>query len=285
MKKKTLLYGLTTVCLITGLGFASSSYTGTEKQVAASNKEIVNESITKEVIHDRMLNSIDNFKTVKGSFTYKSNISKSDFTVDYMIKSQTNAASYNKITNNLDKSVVIKRNNGKTEIEQDENNKTYKEYGLNVSVTEHNNELKKFKDRVQTNGKGETVVKYRNDPSFMGVAGNSIFPQEIGFSFLSDYSKWEITNSEQFLGLDSVVIEGSLDEYMSAKLHSDRFKLIVEKSTGILLKAEVFNTNNEVELSIITHDIKINGPVDNTKLNSVEPPGYTKRDLFSNGKQ
>lgn len=62
-----------------------------------------------------MLNTIDHFKTVKDSFTYKSNISKADFTVDYMIKSQTNAASYKNITNNVDKSVVTKRNDGKTE--------------------------------------------------------------------------------------------------------------------------------------------------------------------------
>ncbi|MFH0346692.1 hypothetical protein ACHADS_09035 [Bacillus vallismortis] len=70
---------------------------------------------------------------------------------------------------------------------------------------------------------------------------------------------------------------------MSAKLGADKFKLLVHESSGILLKAEVFNSpNEELVLSINTHNIKINGEVDNSKLSSKEPPGYTKRELNQN---
>lgn len=233
---------------------------------------------TKELIHNRMINTIDNFKTATGSFTYMSKVSGANFTVDYDIRNNQSPASYKKITDNRSKSVIVQRNDGKAQVELDENKKEYVKYNLNVVDDEK--EVKSFNSRFIKNEKGEKVIKYRHDPTHMGVAGNSIFPQELGFSFLNNYSLWKISEQVNFLDLNAFVIEGTLDEYMGAKLGADKFKLLVHESSGILLKAEVFNSSNkEVVLLINTHNIKINGGVDNSKLSSKEPPGYVKREL------
>jgi hypothetical protein len=245
--------------------------------LAESDKSI---NTTKELIHNRIINTIDNFKTATGSFTYMSKVSGANFTVDYAIRNNQNPASYKKITNNHNKSVKVQKNDGKAQVELDENKKEYVKYDLNVLGNVKDKEVKNFSSRFIKNEKGEKVIKYRHDPTHMGVAGNSIFPQELGFSFLNNYSLWKITEQVNYLDLNAVVIEGTLDEYMSAKLGADKFKLLVHESSGILLKAEVFNSSNEeVVLSIDTHNIKINGEVDNSKLSSKEPPGYAKREL------
>lgn len=267
-----------TIAIFTALGIVTSgvgigiSYTNSQTAKAAISQV----DITKEEIQNKMVNSIDYFDTVKGSFTYHANHSNAHYTVDYQVRLGQNPSSYTKLkTSEKDRDMKF---DGENLIILDNKNKKYEQYKIDKNELKTNLKGTSAKARYNKNSAGKVEgVTLRRDPSFMGVASDTIFNQNIALGFLEDHSKWNIITEENYLGLNAVIIEGELNSYYQQKHGAKTFKLWVHKDTGILLKMEEYNIKNETVYYIRTDSIKINDTLENEKLKTEVPVGYTKQ--------
>lgn len=219
MKKSKLLIGLFTASvLVTSIGVT------TYKDEIVKANQLVEQSMSKEEIHTLMLNSIDNYKTVKGTFEYKSKAGNFDYEINYKVKTQGNPASKIKITskdnnNDVHESLFVE---GKlTEVTH--KNKSFEETGV-ITGRFDKEKYKTPRDRYGKQN-GEALFIRRQDPSFMNMAAASLFPQNVGLGYLENYNNWEITGNGNFLNLDVVIIEGKLNEYYQEKHQAENFKL------------------------------------------------------------
>lgn len=211
----------------------------------------------KEEIHTKMLNSIDHFDRVKGSFTYHSDAANYEYLVEYNVNVKNTPSSHVKIrsTNNEYLEHSFSQDTGVVSL--DHKQKAFKKH----EVAEFNQVPlnKNVKSRYTTTPQGEKVYNSRLDPTFMNMASLSVFPQDFGLGFLEDYSKWEITsNNEKVNGHEVTTIEGVLNESYQQRHQTKTFKMWVHTSTGILLKMEEYNKDGKATEYVITHDIKIN---------------------------
>lgn len=236
-----------------------------------------------------MLNSIDYFDTAEGSFEYYSKRANSVMLINYSIDIP-NQLSYNStscVSNHEDVAEYIFNNgNGKTIINK---NKQFTEYEL-PKLDRESDTLKnvKPKDRYKTN---KTVI---DDPSeapltrstlLLGPSQDSLCNQNVALGFLQNYNSWNISGEETYLGLDAVKITGQSNDYYANRFGKN-FEMLVEKNTGILLKFEVFNSQDDVGTSLITREIKIDKNINLNKLNK-DLTGYknvTVKELGSNNK-
>ncbi|GAE48197.1 hypothetical protein JCM21738_5282 [Mesobacillus boroniphilus JCM 21738] len=113
---------------------------------------------------------------------------------------------------------------------------------------------------------GETSFIRKADPAHMGVAATSLLPQDFAGGFMEDPANWNIVGNEEVAGVQTVVIEGTLDEYYSSKYNGGNFKLNVDPNTGILLQMEVRDKAGELKRSLKTSSIKINGTLDESSF-------------------
>lgn len=109
---------------------------------------------------------------------------------------------------------------------------------------------------IDENGVNNYVM--RNDHTNMELARCILSPQEMTFSFLSDFTKWDIVRTEAVLERESYVIHGENDEYMSQKLGTATFTIWADMETGIILKYEGYNESGEVVDYIYVDEIQIN---------------------------
>jgi hypothetical protein len=117
---------------------------------------------------------------------------------------------------------------------------------------------KVFYDRVVVGGNGEKSYYYRPDLTNTAIAQQSIFPQAIVMATLYDLDSWKICSVESYLGRSAIEIEGIIsDEEYSDKILVDRFKMIVDITTGIMLDFEGFSPTGELSQFIRTTDIRV----------------------------
>jgi outer membrane lipoprotein-sorting protein len=271
VKKKTIAIfaALGIVTSVTGIGF---SITNTDSVKAAVSQI----DVTKEQIQNKMVNSIDYLDTVKGSFTYHADHNNTHYTVDYQVKLGENPSSNTKLkTDEKDRDMKF---DGENLLILDNKNKKYEQFKIDKNDLKTNLKGTSAKDRYKkdSSGKVEGVI-LRRDPSFMGIASDTIFNQNVALGFLEDYSKWDIVGEETYMGLNAVVIKGELNNYYQQKHGAKTFKIWVHKETGILLNMEEYDSNNKIVYYIRTDNIKINGTLDNEKFKTDVPVGYTKK--------
>ncbi|KPU46052.1 hypothetical protein OXPF_05330 [Oxobacter pfennigii] len=137
----------------------------------------------------------------------------------------------------------------------------------------------KAKDRYNKDINGNKTILLRVDQAHMGIAQRSLFPQDIAASFLQDYSKWDITGEEKYLNYDVYKVEGTLESYLSEKLGGNRFKMLVEKNTGILLKYEVFGEDNILNTTLETTLFKLNADIDDKDFVKENAAEYTAKKM------
>ncbi|MCM1006945.1 MAG: hypothetical protein NC485_03280 [Ruminococcus flavefaciens] len=204
----------------------------TQKYVTAAKNSAFDSLEAKSYIYHMMLNSVDYFNTAEGSMTYAMNI-------DYPV--------YINFQTDIDKQVAYESEsqNGKKIMEVfvadgmeyvvDSDNLTYdsSSKGIPIEFCISDN------DRVISLDDGETLAVNRNDITNLGISGNScLFPQSYAMSHLVDFSSWEISGRENILGRECVLINGTYE--------GNQFKMYVDLNTGILLKYENFNANDEL---------------------------------------
>lgn len=105
-----------------------------------------------------------------------------------------------------------------------------------------------------------------------------LFNQELQ-SYLKDYEKWNIQGEEDYLNRKAIYITGSLG--FTSKNGSNKFELLVDKSTGIVLKLNFLNKDNKIISSLITTDIIL----DKTIESSIFEKGTSGYNKYSSGEE
>jgi hypothetical protein len=210
-----------------------------------------NKILSQKDVHYLMLNSMDYFKTAKGSIEFKS---KDEYEpkVEYLVKNdKKNPIGYEKRKNTV--KIAIK---GSFKTFDAKTNQVVRETGYE-GYTEVNEFDKKIKNRYTTLD-GKPLYRYRDDHPIVGISKGSLFPQEIATNFLKDYKNWKIEKQDlKFLGRTSLLISGTLEENNARKFQGEDFEFWIDKQTGILLSYEIYNANGDSVEYIRTKEIFI----------------------------
>jgi hypothetical protein len=105
---------------------------------------------------------------------------------------------------------------------------------------------------------GVPIYYYRNDLTNCDYAAVSIFPQTLAFGLLANFEDWEIVDTDTYLGRNVIIIQGEIsDPVYSEKINSSTYELFVDVETGIVLEFVGYDfSGNETE-SIKTTDISV----------------------------
>lgn len=218
--------------------------TNTDKTTSAITGESFKNPKTQ--IYNKMLNSIDFFSTVELSAIVHMGATEK-LTIDYYSNLDTSSA-YEAV---YDSGKLIRETFAKTG-----------NYFLNsvnhIEKTYDNNYLGIYKrsdtpyipleERIvyfEETKDGLPGYTYRRNITNCPLASYSIVPQEITFSYLADFERWNITNDNtEFLGRKCVEIEGTPTPYTGKKHNCQSFKMLVDEATGILLKFEGYQNGS-----------------------------------------
>jgi len=255
----------------------------TVKVNAATNevqqkKEIANSLDLKnqEAIQERMLNSYQFFNSVKGSFHYASKDVGFDYTVNYQLKWKNKMVKYYVKTVENNKNAIDELSYDAGELKTIYPNvKKYEKIKLDIK---NKGEFKKIGEVVVRNSDGTKEYRYPETQLYLGMAENSLHSKEIAVGFLEEKNLWTVKRTEQLLGRQVVVIEGTLNPYYQEKLMADTFTLWMDQSTGILMKYETIRNGEIIDL-LETTNIKID---EEFEVETVAIP--TTYDIYTPGK-
>ena len=249
-----------------------SSNMAVDGEKAQQEETIVNDqSLTKQNIFNKMLNSVDYYQSVYGSFEV-SNAAFGDQTVSYQAGLE-DKVSYQKIEGTgIDQEQYYQNNE---QIKYDNKARTYRVSAVAEFVEEP--QLRSGA-RITENEDGTKNYFYRGDVTHTGFASSmSLLPQEMAFGFLEDFSLWEITGTETYLGREAVRIEGLTEEAYGDKLSVESFVFLVDRATGILLRYDGYDQDGALTDSMHTTQIAIDqGLSINLNARSNKYEGYTE---------
>jgi hypothetical protein len=259
---------------------ASTYYIFSQKVETASADTNSTDDQAKQIVQDKMLNSIDNFKSARGSFRYYAKLDNVDNnTIDFDVKLNGKPVSYVKDTSKDGQYNVETTFDGDTRLSVDNKDKSYGESG--VAKGDGKSPSKSAQHRYLKDKKGKRIgVILRQDPSEMGIASSVLYNQNVALGILEDYNKWNIDKEETFLGFPVTVISGELPEDYKPRFEGTSFKILMEKDTGIILSLEVYNDAKEVVAAITVNNIKVNSnysATDEEKFKIKVPKGFKER--------
>lgn len=277
----------------------TDNYNFTESLSSLSNntgritiKEVPVEKLTAETKQDyyhKILNSIDYFNTVSG--TFKTNSLSHDGTetvVSYQVD-MINNLSYEKVEGTNDKSetyvspnrIVELNNLDKSIYTANQTHTKISELAMFNDVLQTKDDIKKaktvlnstFEDtkRITTDENGDKHYLNRVDPTNLCISSSyTLFPQGMVFGYLGDHDLWKITDETTYLGRAAVIIEGTAGEY-GKKFNTSTFEMTVDKETGILLKHCGYDDDGNLSEYIETTKISFDQP----NVKTYEPDNYS----------
>ena len=223
-----------------------------------------------------MLNSIDYFNSVSGIFvTSLANAEGLETTIqfDTDVPSQT---SYEKFSNDkvnmeayFEKITLTTCDNLKRNIE---------------SIRSMALPADGIKPRIEIEKDGIKNYIYREEKTNLHYGAISIHSQDLTFGLLGDFSLWDIADYEIIQGRNCVKVTGKADEYYGTKLNMQSFILKVDIQTGIVIKFESFDSNNNLSQYLYTKELNIDSGTSVKKLSIEEYATYEifdKADLNS----
>lgn len=183
-------------------------------------------------IYNKMLNSIDYFNNV--SLTMETSMLGDGITtVEYTFDIQSGTAY--QAEKNGDTAISETYSEGGNMILVNNLARTYTQNYL-PTYTRSDTPYIPLESRVTTAEDGIPTYTYRRNITNCPLASYSVVPQEIAFSYLKDFDKWDITDDDvTFLDRSCVKITGSPSPYIAAKHNIDSFSMVVDSATGILL--------------------------------------------------
>ncbi|MEG2656909.1 MAG: hypothetical protein RSA29_14535 [Clostridium sp.] len=229
----------------------------------------------KELIHYKILNSIDFFSSVEGQFN-TFNIFFSDATVTYAIDIKNKKSHVT--TNEEGKDLDYTYNNGKA-VELNNLEKNYREIKCNYNENalsninaQRNNITEKDDITANIQIKDLNRLKPRQRYDFTGVllgrsyelfsgTGISILSQGIMVCSMNDYSKWDIEGEETFLDRVCTKISGNLN-VIDKRSKSEKFIAWVDTETGVVVKYYEEDGNGKQTSGFETIYIKYNNALD-----------------------
>jgi hypothetical protein len=232
------------------------------------------DNMEKEDILNKLLNTVDYFQSASGKFKtydkyYDNSTSKAN--VEYTISLKNVIGGYEKIINNPDENEVGARQemfyNDKKIWRIDNNQKTYHTADYEVEpIRETVNSENAFS--IPINKIYDSEEKFRERPP-SGASGISLFPYEMVAKYLRYNNLWEIEKqNEELLGHNTIVLHGSIDksnvEIMRPEMKS--FRYWVDKDTGILLKYEFYNEQEEIISYLHPESLSVNTAIDSKQF-------------------
>lgn len=183
-------------------------------------------------IYNKMLNSIDYFNRV--ALTVETSmLGNSVTTVEYQTDIDSGLAYQAVRTGGVLLSETYSGNQNMILVSNEE--KTYAQNYRPVYSRDDTSYIP-LEERITTGEDGIPCYHYRRNITNCPLASYSLFPQEIAFSYLKDFDKWEIENSTMaYLGRSCVVITGTPSPYIAEKHNIDSFTMVVDSATGVLL--------------------------------------------------
>ena len=260
-KKSTLIYlllavvlSVSTVVFAATPGKSAGDYDISPKSINSyTYDDVTSISNVKENIYNSMINSVDFYDAVEGSFTTTFIRAGEAVTIDYQVDIPQQIArevirgSVENLENACLDEVFYSYNVSSGIFTQDyyasqlDNAARSAKLDYNACLPHAQKAVffdgtKTIYDRVVELPDGEHGYYYRPDITNTAFANTSIFPQSLGMALLSSMDNWEITGVHQYLGRQAVVINGIVtDADYAQKISSNRFEIIVDMETGVLL--------------------------------------------------
>lgn len=282
MKKRTIFRSvcvvLCTVVCIFGTAFTLPADLDTDGESSAQLislgtvgdvKSIPN---VKENIYNNVLNCVDFYDTVKGSFTTTFIRSGEEVAVDYAVDIPAQVAienvngSVEDLTRICVDETVYTANRAlglySSDYYASQLDTVYRSSEVVQNICLPHDAKPAFYsagipvyNRVVTAADGTCAYYYRPDITNTAYACASIYPQSLVMALMSDIESWDITDVTEYLGRSCVVISGKVtDEDYAEKINSDSFAFVFDIQTGIMLDFKGYS-NGKVSHSITTQDI------------------------------
>lgn len=285
--KKNIIIIVLIFALIIIVGFGSyirSKSNNKFYEIDVSNVEVNSaffESMSeKELIHYKILNSIDFFNTAMGKYEKKNNATNEQENITYAVD-VANKRSYGKYIDNSEKEELVVKDDKKIEI----NNisKTYREFSIEIQPKDE--VVKLLKPRERYLDRDTEIIRSGNkyameegfisriDGGFIYIGAESIFSLDYLPSYLKEYDNWDIVGHGEYLGRNYVEISGEIG---LGKYSISRFKSLVDENTGIILKMEFLNSKDEIISSLVTKNISLDVNIDESFFN-IDLSGYTEQ--------
>ncbi len=216
--------------------FKYTKFDSARSQNAKINQSIEDRDISddpKVNIFNKMLNTIDYINNV--SLTMETDMLSDEIvTVEYQTDINAETA-YQKVSSNK---AVLSETYSKAEnmIYVDNTTKAFTQQYL-PTFTREDTPYIPLAERIVTAEDGIPCYSYRNNATNCPYASYCLVPQEITFSYLKDFDKWEIEDDDfQYLGRRCIEIIGKPSPYIAEKHNIDSFTMIVDAETGILMQ-------------------------------------------------
>ncbi len=240
------------------MGYVQSKGTkDAPKQPSVTN--IVHEAVSypndeKTALQTKMVNAIDYYSTVEGSFYENFSPIHQKRIIDFKLDLPNQ------------KAVVHINTNGHTEVFTQDGNSGQE--GTLPPMNRAPQDFDKDKTTLHSlssrylliNGKPGYVL--RPSPIMSNVQDDVVFPQTFALGFLKDHSKWNIDGKTTYLGRSATVISGQMPSDLEQKHDAVRFVAVVDNETGILLKEQEFSSAGQVTNEIVVTSLSVNQPVD-----------------------
>ena len=230
----------------------------------------------KENIFNNLLNAIDYYDVVEGTFTttlWSASEDEDAATIVSYISNIPEQQSYQKIATEkqpavlevyvLDGKKITFNNLSRTYTEQErelsekESARTKQDGNICLRANSYTN-ARYAENRAGIKEDGMPIYRYRNDLTNADYASVSIFPQTLTFGLLTDFDNWEITGIGSYLDRKTLIINGSIsDPVYSEKINSNSFQLTIDFETGIILEFVGYDTEGNESESIRTVDFTV----------------------------
>lgn len=231
-----------------------------------SANEISVESLSKEDVHLKMLNASNSFDNVKGSVIVDEKSRNIGYTVDFKLKKGSKNKSYEKSTDDITGAVREAICTGDEIITFDDPNKTFMVAGCGQRVDNSRFKLEKPKDWYQKTEDGEKLYMSKASPFNLSSSRICLDPQEIAVGFLENYDQWNFKKGDSYLGLNTILIEGTFNYYYNTKFKADKFQITIDSKTGVMLKLRKYNSSTNED----TGTVKVTNLDFNPNINDEE---------------
>lgn len=208
------------------------------------NKEFFNNMTDKELLCYKIINSIDFYNNVSGTYKKIDNITGESLEIKYYANIEKNK-SYSIMDDNNE--VLIKDDK---KIWIDKNKNTYKEYKI---INKKDNDISKLKVKDRVDDKNNFID--RRDGEFLNFLEETLFSQSLYTGELIYSDDWTIDEKTTYLGREAIKITGRFN--CIGKTHEEKYNIIIDKATGIVLKYESFDNDNNVVNSLETTEIHV----------------------------
>lgn len=227
----------------------------------------------KENIYNNMLNSVDFYDAVEGSFTTTFIRAGEEVTIDYAVDIPAQVASES-VKGSIEDIQQVCIDETVYTYDADRQIYTHDYYASQLDTSSRSAKLdynaclphaqkmtffdgeKAIYDRVVELENGERGYYYRPDITNTAFACTSIFPQSLGMALLTDMDNWEISSVVRYLGRQAVVITRAVkDDDYAQKISSDYFTMTVDMETGVLLDFKGYSDSGVETQSITTRSI------------------------------